>query len=63
VGTALQWFCPRVASFETRRAHPTIANQGEAMKVPSRRLRRHHMVIAIVAIVVAMALVLNYYLW
>jgi hypothetical protein len=33
------------------------------MKVPTRRLRRHHIVIAIVAIVVAVALVLNYYLW
>jgi hypothetical protein len=27
------------------------------------RLQRHHVVIAIIALVVAVALVLNYYLW
>jgi hypothetical protein len=27
------------------------------------RFQRHHLVIAVVAIVVAVALVLNYYLW
>jgi hypothetical protein len=30
---------------------------------PLTGLQRHHIVIAIVAIVVAVALVLNYYLW
>jgi hypothetical protein len=30
---------------------------------PSARLRRHHVVIAVIAIVVAVALMLNYYLW
>ena len=29
----------------------------------SRRYRRHQIVVAIIAIVVAVALVLNYYLW
>ena len=36
------------------------------MKRPSTpvpRLQRHHLVIAIIALVVAVALVLNYYLW
>jgi hypothetical protein len=31
--------------------------------MPTTRLRRHHVVISIIAIVVAVALVLNYYLW
>jgi hypothetical protein len=30
---------------------------------PRAGLQRHHVIIAIVAIVVAVALVLNYYLW
>jgi hypothetical protein len=30
---------------------------------PSARFQRHHIVISIVAIAVAVALVLNYYLW
>ena len=30
---------------------------------PQGSLQRHHVVIALVAIVVAIALVLNYYLW
>ncbi len=30
---------------------------------PSARFQRHHIVISIVAILVAVALVLNYYLW
>jgi hypothetical protein len=29
----------------------------------TRRLRLHHIVISVIAIVVAVALVLNYYLW
>jgi hypothetical protein len=29
----------------------------------SPRLRRHHVVMGIIAVVVAVALVLNYYLW
>jgi hypothetical protein len=36
------------------------------MKRPNARLpglQRHHVVIAIIALVVAVALVLNYYLW
>jgi hypothetical protein len=33
------------------------------MKMRTTRLRRHHVAIAIIAIVVALALVLNYYLW
>jgi hypothetical protein len=32
-------------------------------KMPSPRFQRHHIVISVVAIVVAVALVLNYYLW
>lgn len=32
-------------------------------KMPSSRFKRHHIVISVVAIVVAVALVLNYYLW
>jgi hypothetical protein len=32
-------------------------------KTPPARLRPHHIVISIVAIVVAAALMLNYYLW
>jgi hypothetical protein len=30
---------------------------------PPPRLQRHHVVIAIIAVMVAVALVLNYYLW
>ena len=30
---------------------------------PAPRFRRHHIVISVVAILVAVALVLNYYLW
>jgi hypothetical protein len=30
---------------------------------PRPRLQRHHVVLAIIAVVVAVALVLNYYLW
>jgi hypothetical protein len=30
---------------------------------PTRRFQRHHIVLSLVAIVVAIALVLNYYLW
>jgi hypothetical protein len=30
---------------------------------PTPRFRRHHIVLSLVAIVVAIALVLNYYLW
>jgi len=32
-------------------------------RTPLPRLKRHHLVIAVIAIVVAVALVLNYYLW
>jgi hypothetical protein len=32
-------------------------------RTPQGSLQRHHVVIAVVAIVVAIALVLNYYLW
>ena len=31
--------------------------------MPSPRFQRHHIMLSIVAIVVAVALVLNYYLW
>ena len=32
-------------------------------QTPSRSLRPHHIAISVVAIVVAVALLLNYYLW
>jgi hypothetical protein len=32
-------------------------------EMPAPRLQRHHIILSIVAIVVAIALVLNYYLW
>ena len=31
--------------------------------MPTSRFQRHHIVIAIIAIVVAVAMALNYYLW
>jgi hypothetical protein len=31
--------------------------------MPPPRLQRHHVVMAIIAVVIAVALVLNYYLW
>ena len=32
-------------------------------EMPAPRFQRHHLILAIVAIVVAVALALNYYLW
>jgi hypothetical protein len=32
-------------------------------ETPSPRFQRHHIILSLVAIVVAIALVLNYYLW